>query len=158
MKNNKKPLAIMGLILIIVQLLSIIGLSRSHIDLYLDNNDLWYPNYSSIEPGLSVPKIVSAVEAGIDRLDTSFEDLLRKSGEYRTMTAAEITTARVRESLNCSDGGSFGLIVYDIVLTFSYCSIGIVGIILVLLSSPPAIKATNRHEEWQNDSISRRTM
>ncbi len=54
--------------------------------------------------------------------------------EWRTISSTQYASAFVRESLGCSDGGSFGLIVYDFFVLISYCSVGIIGVVLLILA------------------------
>lgn len=140
--DNKKSLFIfLGFVLVIIQIVSFIGMSLADIDLYPDNDDLpWSLRIDDIS-GLNAMKAIFAVEAGIDRFSTSFKDItyffkeLSNGYEYRPMESTQMTSAMIRESLGCSDGGSVGLAVYDTILTLSYSIVGILGIILLIVGN-----------------------
>lgn len=134
-KNNSNLiLVVIGIILILVQIINYCGVSRMYTGLFPDNEHLLYPNYSIDESGLNVKKVFFAFEAGLDRFASGFEDLTFPEDEWRTISSTQYTSAFVRESLGCSDGGSFGLIVYDFFVLISYCSVGIIGVVLLILA------------------------
>lgn len=132
---NKRVLVLIGIILIIAQAVSFWGMSRMFVGLYPDNYDLLYPSFSTESSGLNIKKTLFAVNAGLDRFKSGFADLAYSKDDYRTMTAVQITSAMIRESLNCNSGGSFGLRIYDGMLTISYCLPGILGAILLVVAS-----------------------
>lgn len=158
MKQGNRALAILGIILIALQIVSFVGISKVYVGLYPDNDDLLYPTYHPNGSELNIKKVMFATTAGIDRFSTSFEDLLSNPDEYRVMTATQMASAMVRESLGCSDGGSIGLVVYDTILTISYCAVGIAGIITLLISSLSMLKAKRKHTHWQDDPTFQKTM
>lgn len=131
--QTKKALAIIGTVLIVIQLLSFVGMSRMYVGLYPDRYDLLYPTILDSGKSLNAKKLLFAIEAGVDRFKSGFEDLTHSKDEYRVMTATQMTSAMIRESLDCSYGGSTGLTIYDIVLTISYCITGIIGVFLLIL-------------------------
>jgi hypothetical protein len=104
-----------------------------YVGLYPDNDDLLYPTYVE-DSDMNLKKAMFAIDAGIDRFKSGFGDLAYGKDDYRIMTAKQMTSAMVRESLNCRYGGSFGLTVYDTILTISYCCTGIIGVILLVVS------------------------
>ena len=130
-KTTKTILLILGFALIFVQILGFMGMSRVNVGLYPSAESL-SSTYSSSRSDLNIKKILFAVEAGTDRFASSLEDITFPEDEYRVATAEQYTSAYVRESLGCSDGGSFGLMIYDTVLTISYCFVGILGLCLLL--------------------------
>ena len=132
--NNKKMLVFLGVVLIVIQLLSYSGMSKMYVGLYPDFDDLLYPTYVK-DSELNAEKAMFAVSAGFDRFVSGFEDITYGDDEYRVMTATQITSAMVRESLNCRSGGSFGLTIYDTILTISYWCVGIIGAILLFVST-----------------------
>lgn len=146
--KNKSVLVILGIVLTVLQLVSFIGMSRMYVGLYPDRDDLLYPTKLTTGESLNAKKFLFAIEAGADRFNSSFEDLTYSEDEYRSMTATQIASAMVRESLDCSKGGSIGLTIYDIVLTFSYSFIGILGIGF-LLAAFIAHKLEER-KKWEN--------
>lgn len=133
--SEKKVLRIFGVILIVVQIISFLGMSKMYVGLYPDGDDLLYHNYSTVDSGLSIRKALFAIEAGVDRFKSGFENLKYSEDEYRIMTATQMTSAMIRESLDCSTGGSFGLIIYDTILTISFSFTGLLGIGLLIFSS-----------------------
>ena len=128
----KRLLTIIGIILIFIQIVSFIGMSKVYVGLYPDNDDLLYSTYSR-KSDLTIKKALFAVEAGFDRFQSSFIDLTGND-KYRVLTATQMTSAMVRESLGCSDGGSLGLTLYDAILTVSYLFTGLLGIGLLVTS------------------------
>lgn len=132
--NTKKMLVFLGVALIVIQLLSYSGMAKMYVGLYPDFDDLLYPTYVK-DSDFNAEKAMFAVGAGFDRFMSGFEDLTYGDDEYRVMTANQITSAMIRESLNCSSGGSLGLTVYDTILTISYCCTGIIGAILLFVST-----------------------
>lgn len=132
--TKKSLLIILGIILILVQIVNWGGMNKMYVGLYPDNDDLLYPNYTE-ESDLNIQKVLFAIRAGIDRFSTGFEDYSYGEYDYRVMTSTQIASAMVRESLGCSDGGSFGLFVYDTILTISYSLTGLLGIGLLIASA-----------------------
>lgn len=146
--GTKKPLTILGVILIIIQIVSFIGMSNVRVGLYPDNDDLAHPSYNIDNSGLNLKKALFAIEAGIDRFKSSFEDLTYGEYTYRVMTSTQMASAMVRESLGCSEGGSIGLAIYDTILTISYLIVGLLGI--GIMFAPKIVGKTNdksMHEE-----------
>lgn len=127
-------LVVIGIILILIQITNCCGVSRMYTGLFPDNEDLLYPYYSIDESGLTVKEVFFAFEAGSDRFISGFEDLTFPENEWRTITSTQCLSALIRESLGCSNGGSFGLIVYDFFVLISYCSVGIIGVVLLILA------------------------
>lgn len=125
--NTKKVLIVLGVVLLIVQALSCFGMSRMYVGLYPDYDDLLYPVFSQERSNLNSNKILFAVEAGFDRFMSGFGDISFDVSEYRDMSAKQITSAMIRESLGCSDGGSSDLKIYDTILALSYYFWGIIG-------------------------------
>ena len=134
MNNVKKTLIIFSVCLLVVQALSFGGMSKMYVGLYPDKGDLLYPTYVRRDSDLNIKKALFAIEAGTDRFLTSFEDLTYDKYDYRFMTAKQMTSAMIRESLNCSSGGSVGLFIYDAILTATYAFPGILGAILMFVS------------------------
>lgn len=132
--KDTKVLTILGVILIVIQLVSFVGMSRMYVGLYPDGDDLLYPTILDSGKSLTAEKAQFAIEAGIDRFKSGFEDLTYSEDEYRVMTAKQMTSAMIRESLDCSHGGSFGLTVYDTILTISFYFTGIVGVAILFVS------------------------
>ena len=130
--NGKRILIILGVVFIIIQIVAFVGMSKSYVGLYPDSDDCLYGFYYTKDSGLNFLKVLFAAEAGLDRFKESFEDL---SGEEDyILEATQRASAMCRESLGCSDGGSFGLVIYDAVLTISYCLSGIFGVFFLLVS------------------------
>lgn len=147
MQSGKKALLVLGILLIVIQILSIIGVSRMRVGLYPDGYDLLYPSYSSERLELT-PKMVSlAIEAGADRFKSSFEDLTYEKDEYRIMSATQMLSAMVRDSLGGNKGGTFGLFIYDVILTVSYCFTGLLGV--GLLAVMPIKSKLKEHKQWK---------
>lgn len=132
---KKRILAVTGIIFILIQVISFVGMSKMYVGLYPDMDDLLYPSYIRDDSGLNIKKALFAINVGIDRFQSGFEDLRYNDDEYRVMTSTQMASAMIRESLNCSSGGSLGLTIYDIILTISYCSTGILGAILLIASN-----------------------
>lgn len=159
MKSNKNILIIIGVILIVLQVLSLFGLSNSDYGLYPDNSIFLSPGYSSdAESGLSFRMVLHAMSSGIERFTDSF-GTLSDSDEYTPPSSTQMTSAMIREGLGCNDGGGFGLIVYDTVATIFYLLAGIIGIILVIVGIRAKRKMENTDysnypEEQSNGSDS----
>lgn len=132
MKLKRLPIILLGIILIIIQIISLIGMSKVYVGLYPDNDDLLYSTYSR-KSDLTFKKALFAVEAGFDRFQSSFDDLTGND-KYRFLSSTQMTSAMVRESLGCSDGGSLGLKIYDTILTVSYLFTGLLGVGLLVAS------------------------
>ena len=138
MKFKKNILLIIGAILVIAQIISFIGLSQGH-SLYAENNDYsYYGCIHTVERSdLNLLMVIFAVQAGNDRFRVSFSDLFSGSeySQYAPGSATQFASADIRESLGSKDGGSFGLVVYDVVLTIFYCFIGISGVVLLIIGT-----------------------
>lgn len=147
MKN--KIIVALGIILIIAQIVSCVGMSKMYVGLYPDNTDLLYPSYSHGDAKLSLGETAFAIQAGIDRFISGFGDLAFSKDTYRNITATQYASAYIRESLGCSGDRSFGLTVYDAVLTISYYFVGILGVTLVVLSTKS--KAENHSNKTQKE-------
>ena len=132
--SKKAPLIVLGIVLILVQIVSWAGMAKMYVGLYPDDDDLLYPTYVE-ESNLNITKALFAVEAGVDRFKSGFEDLSYGEYDYRVMTATQMTSAMVRESLGCSNGGGFDLFVYDTILTVSFFFTGLLGIGLLFVSA-----------------------
>jgi len=139
MKISKLSLIVVGIVYIIGQLVAFIGMSRMYVGLYPSSDNLMEPIYCE-ESGLNAGTLLFAVTAGIDRFDSSFKDLTFPKDKYRVPTAEQYASAMIRESLGCSRDGSFGLVVYDIVLAISYSLLGIAGAILLFFGTRPSKK------------------
>lgn len=135
MKNAKKTLVIISVCLFILQVLSFSGMSKVQVGLYPDNDDFLYPRSPSSSSGLNAKMALFAIDAGIDRFISGLEDLSYEKYDYRVMTSTQMASAMIRESLDCSSGGSVGLVVYDTILTISYSFPSIIGGILLFISS-----------------------
>ena len=137
MKKQKNSanivLIIIGVLLILVQIINYCGVSRMYTGLFPDNEHMLYP-YSIGESNLNIKKVFFAFEAGWDRFASGFEDLTYPEDKWRVNTSTQIASAHVRESLGCSDGGSFGLFIFDFFVLVSYCSVGIIGGVLLILA------------------------
>lgn len=133
---TKKAILIgLGIILLLVQIASFGGMNKMYVGLYPDGDDLLYPFYNTEESSLNVKMILFAIEAGTDRFKSGFGDHAYGEFDYREMTATQIASAMVRESLGCSDGGGFDLFVYDTILTISFYFTGLLGIGLLFASA-----------------------
>ena len=143
MKADRIILIVIGILLIIVQLLGFIGMSRMEVGLYPSSETLSRVEQSSEQSNLNIKMVLFAITAGTDRFVSSFEDLTFPEDEHRVTSAEQYTSAYLRESLGCSSDGSLGLFVYDTVLTISYYLIGIFGVVLLRF----AIKGDRRTEE-----------
>ena len=135
----KRIVMILGVLLIIAQVVSYVGMCRKSdygvplfVGLYPENDDLLYPGYSA-EKDLNFSMAIFAVQAGIDRFRSGFGDLTWPEEEWRNTTSTQYASAHIRESLGCSRGGGVGLTVYDTILTISYCFVGIIGVVLVVV-------------------------
>lgn len=133
MQENKNILIVLGIFLIVVQILGFIGMSRMEVGLYPSSDTLLRVPQSSEQSKLNIKMVFFAIMAGADRFGSSFEDLTFPENEHRISSVDQYASAYLRESLGCSSGGSFGLIVYDTVLTISYYFIGILGVVLIIL-------------------------
>ena len=128
--KEKKVMLYIGVLLIIIQALSYIGMSRMRVGLYPDAGDLPYPQIIN-GSGLNFKKALFAVSAGVDRFNSGFEDLTFAKEDYRVMSATQMASAMNRESMSFSNG--IGLFVYDTILTISYWFTGIAGSVLVFI-------------------------
>ena len=138
MKNLNGTLKIIGFILIALQLFSVICVSVADVGLYPDGSALDYVDeYKPTE--LNFQMVLYAATAGVDRLACSIEELFAVTDdpyahvENSGLTTSQIASARAREALGCSHGKSVGLVIYDIILTISYCAVGVLGVVLVLI-------------------------
>ena len=157
-KNNSNLiLVVIGIILILIQIINYCGVSRMYTGLFPDNEHMLYPNYSISESNLNIKEVFFAFEAGWDRFASGFEDLTFPEDEWRVNTATQIASAYVRESLGCSDGGSFGLIVYDFFVLISYCTVGIIGVVLLILAGKMGKTKTENPQSSSTSSIEIKT-
>lgn len=126
---------LLGIILIFVQAIAFLGMSRVPVGLYPDMSDVWSPNYFYRD---SVPverKLLFAFNAGFERFITSFSDLTFDiQNDIRNTTPTQYTSTFFRYSLRYD----YFADVYDAILTFSYCITGITGLFLIIIS--PKIK------------------
>ena len=126
MKSKKNILKVIGLCLIILQILSILGLSRGR-GLYLSGSSI----YSSRLPsGFNIVYLDYATKAGLESFIISFRDLLTFSDEWVPPTPTQAMSGHIRDSLQ-----GISLFIYDALLTICYASAGIVGVILLIVYS-----------------------
>ena len=130
--SNKKMAFTFGVMLIVAQLISLIGMLRMDVGLYPDDMDVLYFPYMGMlgYGGITLRKLLYAIPAGLNRFFTGFGDLLFDKSSYRVMSPIQITSAMIRYSLEYELGG-LGLIIYDVVLTVSYFAPGISGYMLL---------------------------
>lgn len=157
MQTKNRILSIVGIILIVIQIAAFIGMSRVYVKLFPAGSDLLRPSYSQRDSGLNVGKSMYAVVAGLDRFRSSFEDLFSSKDNYRPMTSTQMTSAMIRESLGCSDGGGLGLLIYDALLIISYCTVGIAGVVILLIAVNKQNRFERRKPNWESDSIYKKT-
>ena len=145
MKNHKNILIVIGIILIIVQIVSFIGMSRVYVGLYPTNKMVYsYYHPPKNESNFNIQKMFYAIKAGLDRFESSFEDLTFPEGEYRSVTVTQMVSSEIREDFGCSKGGSIGLFIYDTILTIAYCFVGILGVVMFVLAK----LVDNRYKRW----------
>ena len=132
-KSIKVFLAIVGIVLILIQVINYCGVSRMYTGLFPDNEHMLYPQYVS-ESEFNPKMILLAIESGLDRFASGFEDLTYPQDEWRVNTSTQYASANIRESLGCSGGGGFGLFIYDAFILISYCWLGIIGFILLMVA------------------------
>ena len=132
-KGVKVFLAILGIFLIIIQIANYCGVSRMYTGLFPDNEHMLYPQYVS-KSEFNPKMIFLAIESGLDRFGSGFEDLTYPKDKWRVSTSTQYASANIRESLGCSTGGGFGLFIYDTFVLISYCSLGIIGFVLLMIS------------------------
>lgn len=123
MKFKKNILLIIGAILVIAQIISFIGLARGR-GLYPSGGFGYY----RMEPGISIDKLLYAIDAGCDRFLGSLGDAFTSGNEWKPPSSAQMTSGEIRESLR---GG--GLFWYDAILTCTYTFVGIAGAILLVI-------------------------
>lgn len=153
MKVKKNIFIIIGLVLVLAQIISFVGLANGK-GLYTEG--IGY--YSSYEPGFSISKLLFAPEAGIERFITSFGDLV-SGDEWTPASSTQMTSGAIRSSL---DNNGFALFIYDVLLTVCYCLAGIAGGVFLIIGTrikrrmeyavdTPATKtpANNGEPEWK---------
>lgn len=124
-------LAVFGIFFIILQILAFIGISRSYDSLYSCKTTLFVYTETK-NTHLTFKQATFAITAGSDRFWSSIQDLQRSEDEYIPPSANHYASMYIREDLGCCAGGSFGLFIYDVILTISFCFSGIIGIALLL--------------------------
>lgn len=124
MVDKREKICAIGIILIIIQVIAFIGMSKVQVGLYPDASDLSY-YHSTEDSGLNLKKTLFAIKAGTDRFGSSFKDLKFKKYDYRVMSATQMTSAMIRDSLQ---NDRIGLAIYDLILTISYSFVGLVGV------------------------------
>lgn len=129
--TSKRILSIIGIFLVIIQIVAFIGKSKVYVGLYPENEDLYLSSPYTFQSELNAKKAFFAVKAGFDRFASSFGDLTYSKYEYRDITEQQYASAMIRESL----GNSTGLLIYDTILTISYCFTGLLGIGFLILAS-----------------------
>lgn len=145
MRNHKNTLIVIGIILVIVQIVGFIGMSRMYVGLYPTAKMVSsYYRPSKNNSNLTIAKMFFAIQAGLDRFESSFEDLTFPEDEYRSVTVTQMVSSEIREDLGCSKGGSFGLFIYDTILTIAYCFMGILGVVMFVLAK----LVDNRYKRW----------
>ena len=141
MKNKiskEKMFAIIGIILIIIQIIAYYGMSGEFIGLYPDWEDIL--NYTLLgyipveSMKINASSFAFGLKAGFERFIDSFSDLAYSKVEYRPMTTTQITSYILRKSFGCDDGGSIDLVLYDSALAVSYFSVGIIGLIFIAIA------------------------
>lgn len=145
--ERKIILVVLGLLLILIQLINYCGVSRMRVGLLPDDELLSYPGYITNDGNLNIKMVFFAFEAGFDRFASGFEDLTFPEDEWRVASATQYASAMFRESLGCSDGGSFGLIVYDFFVILSYCLVGIIGMVFLILAAKIDQSSDSEDEE-----------
>ncbi len=155
MDSAKKNIKfIIGVILILVQLVSFIGMRNAQTGLYLDREDLLYGySVNGEDSHLTAGMLGNAFRIGFGRFFSSFGDFSSDDYyHYEPLSTAQITSVMIREGLGCSKSGGVGLFVYDAVLTISYGFVGIIGIGLIVCSLLKREENDDEYEDWeQND-------
>ena len=124
-----------GVALIVIQLISVFGISCADTGIWPGNKTLWPPIQSRGDSTLNIKEMLFAFVAGFDRFLSGFGDLIyHLRDERRALSAIQYASAYIREALGCSHGGSFGLVIYDFFVLLSYCTAGIVGAILLTIA------------------------
>ena len=134
---------ILGVVMILIQALAFIGMNRMYVGLYPEMEDVWNSNYFYSDSVPVEKKLLFAFTAGFERFMTSFSDLTFDiENEYRNTSPTQYMSTHFRYSLRYNDPvipmpfNYLGL--YDAILTFSYCIVGITGFALLIIS--PKIK------------------
>lgn len=118
----KTILAVVGVVLVIVQLVSVVSVVNADIGLFPSNDDYYQTSSFVEESNLNLKSAWYGVVAGSDRFLSSFKETYDDRVED-----PQLVSCLIRESLGCSGDGSFGLIVYDIILFISYSFLGLLG-------------------------------
>ena len=126
---SKKTVVTIGVVLIILQIASFSGMSKTLVGLYPNYDDLMFGTNSVEQSELNAKKSLFAISAGIERFFIGLEDVFYEEYEYRALSPKQITSAMIRSSLGSS---GFDLAVYDTILTISYSLAGILGVGLLL--------------------------
>lgn len=147
LKSKIHALHIIGVILIIVQVISFIGLSHGY-SLYPKYTPYYHTPVERSE--LTFGMILVAAQAGFDRFELGISDLIAgdESANYHPGSATQMMSSSIREALGSQEDGSFGLFVYDTILTVFYCVVGIMGFVLMLIGTK--IKRKREGTDYKN--------
>ena len=151
MKNGKIRI-VAGWILVILQVVSLFGLDSSNMKLWNDGNDKYPPIYSS-RSSLNFVEWCCAFEIGNEKFTNSFDHMFAKEGEYIPLTAHEILSIHIRESLGAGDENfSFSLLLFDFNILIGYMFYGILGLLLLVFGyKAKNIEIPSSLDDQEND-------
>lgn len=137
--SMRKVFSILALLMFVVQGICYYGMSKSWLGLYPTTLDVGLYATHVEETPLNAKKALFAFTAGFERLGQSFDDLSNdedpySSVSYRPATANQMASAIIRESLSRRSGVSFGLFIYDALLTASFLTPAWIGVALYIFS------------------------
>ena len=170
MRKLNGTFTILGIILIVIQVLGIASVSFAKVGLYPRGENVDY--VSEVQAAdLDFQKITCAAVAGIDRLVFSIEEMITTTEDitkeeadviieqdiwYETedkenfgLTPIQIQSAHNREDLGCGRGLNISLIIYDIIVTISFCMVGIIGALLVVI--PNKLRPKSKHIHYHDE-------
>ena len=151
MKNGKIRILV-GWILVILQVVSLFGLSSANMKLWNNANDT-YQYISSSSSNLNFAKWCYAFEIGNEKFTNSFDNMFAKEDEYISLTANEFASIYIRESLSARDKKySFSLFLFDFNILIGYLFYGILGLLLLVFGyKAKNIEITSSLDDIESD-------
>lgn len=132
MKNGKIRRTL-GIILVVVQLISIFSLCYHSVTIWDDEKDVFLYNNYPIRQGLNINELFYGFESGNKQFTESFGFFFK---DYDTVRyeSGDIITILIRESLGAGENNADpSLFIFDTIVLISYSFVGILGAYLYIL-------------------------
>lgn len=131
---KKEFLAVIGILLIVLQIVCFIGLANDYDGLYLCKDHTVALFWGTSASDLTLQMAFFAFTYGFESIGSSIQWCFRGAEDFAPLSANQYTSLMIRESLGCCDGGSVGLLIYDVLTTITFLTPAIAGILILILS------------------------